>query len=203
MSILRHMRSLAMLAAMALSMVAGCAKEEARTHDPMPVEATPPAAAEASSTIKVRSVDKAAFEAVLAGHRGKVVLVDMWATWCGPCVKGFPHTVEMAKKYAPEGLAVVSLSFDDADSTAEVEAFLQQQNAQLDNLISQYGISDQSYEDFGVETGALPHYQLYDREGKLVRELTSGDPTARSVTHEDVDAAVRELLARPAAAPES
>ncbi|MBX3413998.1 MAG: TlpA family protein disulfide reductase [Pirellulales bacterium] len=216
MSVTRKMRSLATLAAVVPLIAVGCAKEEA---NPAGEPAAPPASATATSAeesvesetaatesdevgtaIKLTKATKEDFDSLIASHRGKVVLVDYWATWCGPCVKGFPHTVELAEKLAPQGLAVISVSFDDPEASTEVEAFLTRQHAQFDNLISAYGAEDQSYDDFGVETGALPHYQIYDREGKLVRELVSGDPTAKSVTPEDVAAAVQEQLDQPAAA---
>lgn len=213
MSVTRKMRSLATLAAVVPLIAAGCANEEAKpavesapsqaatatstAESPAPTEPTATSAGEPATPIKVTKATKEDFDKLIASLAGKVVLVDYWATWCGPCVKGFPHTVELAEKLGPQGLAVVSVSFDDPDSTADVEAFLAKQHAHFDNLISADGAGEKSYEDFGVETGALPHYQLYDRAGKLVRELTSGDPTSKSVTPEDVAAAAQELLAQP------
>ncbi|HTN03879.1 MAG TPA: TlpA disulfide reductase family protein, partial [Planctomycetaceae bacterium] len=69
--------------------------------------AAPPAGASA-----VEVVDKAGYEKILARHKGKVILVDCWATWCVPCIKAFPKTVELSERYRKDGLAVVSLSFD-------------------------------------------------------------------------------------------
>src|SRR5688572_13493993 len=56
--------------------------------------AAPPAPAR---VVNLRVVDRAGFDAVIAEHRGKVVLVDFWATWCLPCVEQLPHTLEMGQ----------------------------------------------------------------------------------------------------------
>src|SRR5262245_40794760 len=63
--------------------------------------------------IAVRVVDKAGYDKVIAANKGKVVVVDCWATWCVPCRKAFPKTVELSKTYAEQGVVVVSLSFDE------------------------------------------------------------------------------------------
>ena len=61
----------------------------------------------AAPAIELSVVDKAGFQKAIDAHRGKVVLVDYWATWCGPCVKQFPHTVELWHKYRDRGLDVI------------------------------------------------------------------------------------------------
>lgn len=66
-----------------------------------------------SKATTVRVVDKAGFDAEIALHKGKIVLVDCWATWCVPCVKEFPKTVAMSHDFADKGLVVISLSFDE------------------------------------------------------------------------------------------
>jgi peroxiredoxin len=60
----------------------------------------------------------------LSSYRGKVVLLDFWATWCAPCREETPHLVELQQKYADRGLQVIGVSMDDSPEPAR--AFYQQ-----------------------------------------------------------------------------
>lgn len=119
------------------------------------------------SNVSLQTADIGAYNALIEKHKGKVVMVDFWATWCPPCRKQFPHTVELAKKYADRGLVAVSVSFDNEDSQDNVLEFLQAQKADFDNLISKYGAGTESMDAFKLDA-SVPHYRLYDRQGELV-----------------------------------
>ena len=70
--------------------------------------------------------------------QGKVVLVDFWADFCRPCKEKFPHVLALHRKYAKDGLAVVSVSIDDVadpDVRERVKLFLQQQSSTCKNLL--------------------------------------------------------------------
>ncbi|MCE9528453.1 MAG: TlpA family protein disulfide reductase, partial [Planctomycetales bacterium] len=82
--------------------------------------------------------DEKDLAALIAKNKGNVVFVDYWATFCGPCKKAFPHTVELHKKHQAEGLAVISVDFDLLEDQEKALAFLKKQGATFDNLISKY-----------------------------------------------------------------
>jgi thiol-disulfide isomerase/thioredoxin len=169
---------------------AGCAPKSS------PAEA--PNTPQAANRVEVELVDRAGFEAVLSRHKGQVVLVDCWATWCLPCVELLPHSAKLAQQHAANGFALVTLSFDDPDAAAQVVAALEKADAAsagISNLQTTLGASSQALEAFEITSGALPHFKLYDRAGKI-RRVFELDPTAeRQFTPADVDAAVTELLA--------
>lgn len=145
-------------------------------------------------TITVRVVDESELDQVIRQYRGKVVLVDYWATWCPSCLELFPHTVELSKRLADRGLVVISLSMDDPDDQPSVLDKLRSHGATFDNFISRYGGSDRSAEAFGLADLVLPKYRLYDRTGAIHTMLES---SAGPIRPEDVDQAVEDLLARP------
>lgn len=60
----------------------------------------------------------------LSSYRGKVVLLDFWATWCDPCREEIPHLIELQKKYADTGLQIIGVSMD--DSADPVRPFYQE-----------------------------------------------------------------------------
>jgi thiol-disulfide isomerase/thioredoxin len=60
----------------------------------------------------------------LSSYRGKVVLLDFWATWCGPCKEEIPHLVDLQNRYGSEGLQIIGVSMD--DSPGPVREFSQQ-----------------------------------------------------------------------------
>lgn len=129
--------------------------------------------------------DEKDLDKLIAKNKGKVVFVDYWATFCAPCKKSFPHTVELSKKHKAEGLVVISVSMDLLEDQEKALAFLKKQGAAFDNLISKYdGGGTDANEAFGI--GPLPHLRLYDRKGVL-RYKWDGKP-------KDLDAKVEELL---------
>lgn len=147
------------------------------------------AADESEFKIDLKLGNQATLMELIAKHRGRVVLVDYWATWCPPCRKKFPQTVALAKQFAADGLSVIGVALDDKAAHGEVVSFLKSQRATFENLRSQDGTDDAAFEQFDIPDMAVPCLRLFDRSGKVVQTLTE-------FTDEQVTDAVRELLAK-------
>ena len=139
----------------------------------------------------LRTIDAAGLARLLDQHRGQVVLVDFWATWCGPCVKLFPHTAELQRRYCDRGLAVITVSLDDPADSSAVGRFLAQNGAATENYLSSYGVGPEAMTALGIADGALPHVRIYDAEGRLRKTFTSG---GRMIDPKEIESAVKEVL---------
>lgn len=127
-----------------------------------PLTAAPP------PDVPLDSVSYADLASELKGLKGKVVLVDVWGTFCAPCKEKFPHIVALHEKHAKSGLAVVSVSVDPPDDTnarAAARKFLTQQKATFRNF--QLTDSAEVWESKWKVVGP-PLLFLFDRQGKLV-----------------------------------
>jgi thiol-disulfide isomerase/thioredoxin len=150
---------------------------------------------ESAAPLTLTSVDRATYDATLANLQGKVVLVDFWATWCAPCVEQLPHTLELGRRLADRGLAVVTVSCDDPGEAERVAEFLAANKASVaTNLISEFGGSPQSMDVFEISTGAVPYYKLYDRRGKLRQTFGIRPSAKKQYTAADIETAVERLL---------
>ncbi len=127
---------------------------------------------------------------VVAEYRGKVVLVDYWATWCSSCVAMLPHVVQLSERFESRGLVVITVSLDFPSQREQVGRFLQSRKIPFRALLSAEENLQQAFVEFDLES--LPTYRIYDRSGRL-RATLSGD-----FREEDLDRAVLESLDSPA-----
>ena len=97
----------------------------------------------------------------LADYRGKVVLVNFWATWCGPCEAEIPWFIEFEKKYKDQGFAVLGVSMDD-DGWKSVRPYIVSHKINYRVMIGSEVVSQQ----FG-EIESLPTSFVLDREGRI------------------------------------
>jgi peroxiredoxin len=96
----------------------------------------------------------------LSSYRGKVVLLDFWATWCDPCREEIPHFVQLQKNYGDRGLQIIGISMD--DSPEPVRPFYQQLHMNYPVVLG----TAKTGELFGGILG-LPTAFLIDRNGRI------------------------------------
>ncbi len=117
-----------------------------------------------------------------ADFKGKVVVVDFWATWCGPCVHELPGYIELQKKLGPQGFTLVGLSLDEI-SPAQVKKFAAQKGINYPIVMA----GAEQVAAFGNFEG-IPATFVIDREGKLRFEKHGAAPI------EDLEKTVKNLL---------
>ena len=136
-----------------------------------------PAAEQPPITLEVKSWDET--QQLVAAQKGKVVVLDLWSTWCVPCVREFPNLVELHRAHAPDVICVAfNMDYSGAagetpDSFREpVNQFLTKHGATFLNVIS----SDAADDVFQrLKLGSIPAVLVYGRDGQLAKRFDNDD----------------------------
>ncbi|MCC7012999.1 MAG: TlpA family protein disulfide reductase [Planctomycetes bacterium] len=130
--------------------------------------------AEQRGAATIEMVDLHKLEGVLASHRGHAVLLNLWATWCGPCVDELPDLIEVARAYRERGAVVLLLSYDLQIPEANAQAIVPRVKRFIDNkgfdvpvLVYDAPNPDAINERFDLP-GHIPVTLAFDKDGRLV-----------------------------------
>lgn len=122
-----------------------------------------------SDNVMERSIDMLDGRKIrLADYSGKVLVVNLWATWCGPCRLEIPHLVEIAKEYKDRGVEVIGLTNEDPETDAEtVKEF-----SEFFKINYPIGWADAEMEG-GLTQGrrAIPQALVIGRDGKVIKHF--------------------------------
>jgi peroxiredoxin len=102
----------------------------------------------------------------LDDYKGKVVMLNFWATWCGPCKKEIPDFIELQDEYRDQGFEIVGLSLDQPGQEDMVKRFVKENNMNYDVLFDNGAVA-QAYG--GVRS--IPTTFLINRDGEIVSSV--------------------------------
>lgn len=123
---------------------------------------------------------------VFSEYKGKVLILDLYATWCVPCRDSIPHLVDLQKKFESQGLQVIGLHVGGPDDEAEIPGFakefsIQYPLAKPDEDLVSFLMSD---------SDGIPQTFVFDRQGQLVQRFVGFGPE----TGRYIDSAVATAL---------
>lgn len=117
----------------------------------------------------------------LDAYKGKVVLLDFWATWCRPCIAEMPNVIKLYNKYSEQGFEIIGVSLD--QSRPALESYVRNNKMTWPQLFDGKGWGNEIAGDYRVRS--IPMTYLIDRQGKI---------RYRSIRGPQLEAAVAELL---------
>ncbi len=138
---------------------------------------------------KLTPVDQPGYSKLVAAHKGKVVLVEFWATWCKPCRAEMPELVKLEQKLRARGFELVTISTDEADAVPAALKVLGENHVPGTTYLRKAADDDKFCDAIDPKWGgALPALFLYDRSGRKTRSFIGETPS------QTIEAAINKLL---------
>jgi len=122
----------------------------------------------AAPAADLKPMDQAGYQSLIQAHRGQVLVVNFWATWCAPCREEMPALAALEKKLRGKGLVLVTISADEPEQRKAARDFLARAKFRGPAYLRQTA-DDQAFIHAVSEqwSGALPATFLYDQRGRL------------------------------------
>ncbi|MEM1444091.1 MAG: TlpA disulfide reductase family protein, partial [Verrucomicrobiota bacterium] len=125
----------------------------------------------------IKFTSTAGEEIDLTAMKDKVILVDFWATWCGPCVAEMPHVIGTYKKYKEAGFEVIGISLD--SDKAALDEFVAEYEMAWPQYFDGKGWDNDLAKEFGIK--GIPATFLIGKDGKIVASNLRGNALEEAV----------------------
>lgn len=146
-----------------------------------------PAAPRAISDTELKSLDGEDFK--ISDYKGSVVLINLWATWCAPCIEEMPHFIKLQEKYGDDGFVMVGLNSDE-ETEAQVKKFVEQQNL---NYKIGWATDEVAQEFMKIsKLPGIPQSLLLNRDGEMTGMFRGGGANVIEKMVESVDKLMAE-----------
>ncbi len=123
----------------------------------------------------------------LSDLKGKVVILDFWATWCGPCRETIPHVKTIYEKYKDKGVEVIGINMDESSKIDAVVEFIKTNGMKYQvisdakgNVASQYGVT------------SIPRFFIIDKNGYIDKMFIGYDPEMETKIGNEIDKLLKE-----------
>jgi thiol-disulfide isomerase/thioredoxin len=123
----------------------------------------------------------------LSDFKGSYVYVDIWATWCGPCVYEIPFLVELEKEYHDDNIVFLSVSVDNDESLKKWKTMIEEKDMGGVQLFAS-GWNSQIGNDYAISATGIPRFMLFDTEGNVI------DTNAPRPSSEEIKEIFQEIL---------
>jgi peroxiredoxin len=147
----------------------------------MPIVAS---AADKATDFSLRDVNGK--EVTLSQYQGKVVVMQFWATWCGPCKVEMPHLQKIYSELQDKGMVVLSVSSDDARTASQVKPFVSKMKYTFPVLLDKESTVVGAYNP----SKTLPYLVIIDKNGDVVQRHSGYNPGDEVHVREEVEAAL-------------
>jgi thiol-disulfide isomerase/thioredoxin len=108
----------------------------------------------------------------LADYKGKVILVNVWATWCRPCLQEIPHLIELQTNHQAKGFEVIGLNLDSSEDAELIKSFQSRMNINYQLARGEDKIFEEFYKVSNKD--AIPQTFLISRDGRLLGVFIGG-----------------------------
>ena len=117
-------------------------------------------------TVNISGIDARGNRISLSDLKGKIVLVDVWATWCAPCIAELAHIKKLMAEYDDDDVVLLGVSIDEAKNRPEWLEFLRENSENGAQIFAGQGWNSDIVRDYNVR--AIPRFMLFDRQGNAI-----------------------------------